>query len=77
MLITGNFLVFDNKEGICVFDALAISIWSCSYALIEAYHTVSELLITNFGVFRVVSHLAVLYELAGVFIKDGHGSERY
>ena len=42
VLIMGNVLVFDNKEGIHVFDALAISILSCSYALIEAYHIVSE-----------------------------------
>ena len=53
------------------------SAWSCSYALAEASHVVGEGLVPDFGVFRVVALLSVLQELSGVFIKDGHGPERY
>ena len=40
--ITGGVFVIDNKEVICAFDALGISIWYLSYALSEASHLVGE-----------------------------------
>ena len=75
--IAGDVFVIDNKEGIRVFDTTAFSVCYCSYALAEASHLVGEGLVPYFGVFRVVAQLAVLQELAGVFIEDGHVLERY
>ena len=46
--------VIEYEEGIRVFNALAFSVSSFSYALTEASHIVGEGLVPDFGVFRVV-----------------------
>ena len=58
--ITGDFLVINDKERICTFDALAISIWYFPYTLAEASHFVGEGLVTNVCLFGVVTQLAIL-----------------
>ena len=73
--ITGDVFVINNEEFIRSFGAMAISVWSCSYALAEATYLVGESLVPYFGVYRLVAQL-VIYELAGVFIEDSHGPER-
>ena len=65
--IEGNILLIDDKEGIRAFDALDFSVCSCYHALAEASHIVGEVLVPDFGVFRVVAQLEVIQELAGVF----------
>ena len=70
------FLIY-YKEGMCTFNALALSVCSFSLALAESSHIVGERLVPYFDVFGVVVQLAVLQELVSVFIKDKHFPEIY
>ena len=73
----GMFFLIKYKEDIWAFDALAFSVYYFYYALEEESHLVGKVLVPDFGVFRVVAQLAVLQELAGVFIEYGYGPYRY